>query len=1005
MTGRARTGWARTGWAGTGWAVLWRGVRYRAGRSAVVALLAAVAVAAAVLAPGFARAAQQSVLTDGLAAAPPPAAGLTVTATGAAAGNAAGSPAAHQSAGDARAVVDAALAEPLAGALAAPVAGVDVDTLTTMGGHRLATRLAWRGGVCDQLEITGDCPIDAGQVLVSERTAGEYGLAVGDPVTTGTGVTAVIAGVYVPRDPTAPYWGRTVYFAHGGFDPDSGAPRVDAVFAGAESDVTAGDGPVSNGSAVRLGLTYPLRPDAVRLDQVGRIRDQLREVEAAAGSAGLSVVTELPAILDGVAADQEAIGRVAPVVAVPLVLLAAFVLYLLVAALTEERGREIALAKLRGFPAGRAARFGLGEVLALIVAATPVGVLLGLAAVEVAARLALAGGTHAEPRRQLALAAGLALVVAVGAALLAGRATLRRGVLDLLRRVPARTRWHAGVAEGIVVALAAASLVAAIRDRAAPLAMLAPALLAVVAGIVAARSVRLWARFRAGRPGRASRRPVAGLLAAAQLSRAPGGQRVIAVTTVAVALLAFGVTAWDASAQARRGYAVDTVGAAQVYTVAAEHPAALLAAVRRASPEGSAMAVVRTRQQYGGRRVELLAVDTPRLAGVVEWRGTDAGAFVADLRPREPVPVELAGRVEVTARVTGLGDEPVRISVLVAAPGEPPRSVALGTLAAGTGDYAARLPGWCVDGCRLLGLGLRRGGAAGPFTANVEVRAIRTGGDRVDLPARLDDLFMVADGDDGNDVVAEYADTVPELPAVLAGPAPAEDPDAGRFPFFGLAERPEPFTVVDRVARLPRAGGQGLMFDLEYAVHSAERSVALADSSGLGYEVWASPDAPPDLPRRLASEGVPVLDRVSIAATEDQLGRRAPALGLWLYLLAAFAALALALGVVAVSTRVGVEARLADLAALRACGVGSGTLRRALLRERAALVGVPLLSGVAVGLAAAALMLPGIPLVAAGETGSVPAYRAGMAPVAAGIVTAAGLVLVFWRDRAWRASR
>lgn len=979
----------------TGWAVLWRGIRYRAGRSAAVALLAAVAVAAAVLAPGFARAAQQSVLTDGLAAAPPSAAGLTVTATG----TPAAAPAAHQPADEVRSLVDTTLAEPLAGALAAPVAGVDTDTLATVGGQRLATRLAWRDGACDQLEITGDCPGGAGEVIISERTAGEYGLAVGDRVTTGTGVTAVVTGRYVPVDPTAPYWGRTVYFAHGGFDPDSGAPRVDAVFTGAGSDVTAGSG------AVRLGVTYPLRPGAVRLDQVDRIREQVRDLEAAAGSRGLSVATELPAILDGVAADQDAIGRVAPVVAVPLVLLAAFVLYLLVAALTEERGREVGLAKLRGFPAGRAARFGLGEVLVLIVAATPVGVLLGLAAVEVAARLALAGGTHVEPRWSLAIAAGLALAVAVGAALLAGRATLGRGVLDLLRRVPARTRWPAGAAEGIVVALAAASMVAAIRDRAAPLAMLAPALLAVVAGIVAARSVRFSARYRAGRPGRVPRGTVAGLLAAAQLSRAPGGQRVIAVVTVAAALLAFGVTTWDASAQARRGYAVDTVGAAEVYTVAAEHPAALLAAVRRASPDGSAMAVVRTRQQYGGRSVELLAVDTPRLAGVVEWRDVDAELVGAHLRPREPAPLELAGRVEVTVRVTELGDEPVRLSLLVAAPGEPPRSVPLGTLAAGTGGYAARLPGWCVDGCRLLGFGLRRAGADGPFTANVEVRAIRSGGAQEDLPARLDDLYLVADGDGDGDVVAEYADTVPELPTVLAGPAPAEDPDAGQFPFFGLAERPEPFTVVERVARLPRAGEQGLMFDLEYAVHSAERSVALADSSGLGYEVWAGPGAPPDLPRRLASEGVPVLERTSIAGAEDQLARRAPALGLWLYLLAAFAALALALGVVAASTRVGAEARLADLSALRACGVGSGTLRRALLRERAALVGVPLLCGVAVGLVAAALMWPGMPLVATGEAGSAPAaYRPGVAPVAAGVATAAGLVLVFWRDRVWRAA-
>ena len=59
-----------------------RGIRYRAGRSFVVFLLAVTATTAAVLAPAYSRAAQQSVLTDGLAAASTDATGLTVGATG-----------------------------------------------------------------------------------------------------------------------------------------------------------------------------------------------------------------------------------------------------------------------------------------------------------------------------------------------------------------------------------------------------------------------------------------------------------------------------------------------------------------------------------------------------------------------------------------------------------------------------------------------------------------------------------------------------------------------------------------------------------------------------------------------------------------------------------------------------------------------------------------------------------------------------------------------------------
>ncbi len=59
-----------------GWTVALRGIRYRPGRSLLVLLLATIAIATAVLAPAYSRAAQQSVLTDRLAAAPADASGL-----------------------------------------------------------------------------------------------------------------------------------------------------------------------------------------------------------------------------------------------------------------------------------------------------------------------------------------------------------------------------------------------------------------------------------------------------------------------------------------------------------------------------------------------------------------------------------------------------------------------------------------------------------------------------------------------------------------------------------------------------------------------------------------------------------------------------------------------------------------------------------------------------------------------------------------------------------------
>src|SRR6185503_622154 len=54
----------------TGWTVVLRGIRYRAGRSLAVLLLATIATAATVLAPGYARAASESVPQHGLAGRP-----------------------------------------------------------------------------------------------------------------------------------------------------------------------------------------------------------------------------------------------------------------------------------------------------------------------------------------------------------------------------------------------------------------------------------------------------------------------------------------------------------------------------------------------------------------------------------------------------------------------------------------------------------------------------------------------------------------------------------------------------------------------------------------------------------------------------------------------------------------------------------------------------------------------------------------------------------------------
>ncbi|MEV6525283.1 hypothetical protein AB0M43_25345 [Longispora sp. NPDC051575] len=982
----------------TAWTVTLRGIRYRWGRSLAVLLLATVAVTAAVLAPAYARAAQQSVLLDGLTNAPPTATGLLVAAATPA--DAAAAP----TTGTKLAIGNALLRYPtLKAAFGVPVASVEAESLFGDPSDALAARLAYRDGVCEHLVVTGACPATEGQVLVSDRSAKDNGLAVGQQVTLrgkpGKARTLTITGTYTPTNASESYWGRTAYFTAGVPGPDGASTRTDTLFTSVEDDVRA------LGTDARVRVEYPLKATALNLDNVAGAREDLKLLSRALPSAGgLQVTSALPGVLDDIVVEQEAVARNVPVVAIPLVLLSLFVLFLLVAAVTEERSPELALAKLRGYPLARAGRFGLAETLVLIVLAAPLGLVAGMLLVRAAASLVLAPGTSVDLSGAVLLTALAAVAGAVLAALGAGWRTLGRPVLALLRRVPNRAKWRATMLEVAAATLAAVALFQAFRDRSSALALVAAPLLALVAGMAVARLLTGYARSSLRRAGRRGR--LAALLSAAQLARRPAGHRIVVVLTVAVALLTFAATSWDVAAGARAERARQTVGADRVYTVDVAHPDALVAAVARADPSGSSMAVVRGQAHYGDGSVELLAVESAKLPAVANWAGRDLPALAGKLRPGAVAPVVVKDRIDVDAVIYGLKtekDRPLRLVAVVSAAGEPPRTVGLGVLSTGPHTYGAPLPG-CATGCRLLGLGVSRTpGSTDVFTVDLAVNAVRGADGPVDagfdaegrwrrLAARAPQAELtvragpalglsVRSGDAG-DVIAEHVSAPDVIPAVAVGAVPKGD----AFSFPALTEKPQQFGVAARGDLLPRAGDRGLLFDLDYAVRSAERTTSLADTDTLRYEVWASPKAPADLGARLTAAGARVVGTESIDGTVTRLERLAPALSLRLYLLAGAAAVLLAVGAVLLTAYVGATTRLNELAALRLAGVPARTLRRGVLREYRALLGIPLLVGAVTGIGGAALMLPGLQLVSvrdpAGLGTMADAFGAGWLPVA-----------------------
>ncbi|REF97646.1 FtsX-like permease family protein [Asanoa ferruginea] len=983
-----------------------RGIRSRLGRSLLVVLLSTIAIAAAVLVPLYSTAAAQSVLTDTVAAAPPIVAGLHARS-----GTRSG-----LLAEDVRKAVDAQLTTTpaVAAVLGAPQYST-ADVINLVGKAKNRGKLVFRPGACEHVTITsGRCP-GAGEVMVSDRAAGSLGVRIDEVLAlranggltravagqpTPVDPTFTVVGVYRIGDPTDPYWETTGFFP-GSLNNvlEDGTRIIDELFTGSEDRVVT----VPRGLPVAT-VDYPLVAGKVRLAAVPELT---RESQTLSETHAIDQVALLVGLLPSlrVAADQRAaVNAAVPTVALPLVVLCWFVLFLVIAAVTDDRRAEIAVGKLRGLSVGGITRFAIGEPLLLITVAAPFGVLLGIGLTKLAADTFLAPGVDVRVGWP-AYAVGLgALLGAAVAAVLGARQTVRATIVTLLRRVPHRSGRRTAVIEAIVAALAVAALYQLLfggRGQKATLGYAAPALVALLAGLLTARLLGLVARRRLVTATRRGRLPA--MLAAAQVGRRPESARLVAVLTVALALLTFAATIWDVSSANRTRTADADLGADRVYVVSAEEPRAVPAAVERIDPTGKQlMAVVRSRQSYAGDYVELVGVQLDRMAAVSRFPDktpAQVAALAIDLGDQGAPPVPLhTGRLEVRATVTKLNqsaDRPMGLGIVVGEPDAAPRAIPLGLLKTGPAAYAGELS--CVAECRLLGLQVRRLGADNtPGAVTLTVDRIELDGQPLDASLSSADAWRpvgnppvgqtltTTAGDAGltldvtsessSDVLAQYGDVVKDAPVALAGPSPADDRNAAEFSFPVFGKLPDDVRVVDRVPLLPRVGNRALLFDGAALVSRAERSAGLLGDQ-LSYEVWATSAAPADLGARLAAEGIPATLIENRSTRVTQLGRAAPALALRLYLFAGLVALLLALGALVLDAGVTAPWRREQIRALRITGVAAGVLRRAANRENVLVLGFPVVAGIVAGVGGAAVVLPAIALV--NIDGSDQAYRLG----------------------------
>ncbi len=980
-----------------------RGVWWRRGFSLSVLLVGLVAAAVAALGPLYARAASESTLTDELRQAGYRT-GLAFTLprhTGDA-----------HATGAARRAVGAGAHLP---GYSAPVEGEHVPLTTVRNAAGRFTPLApmaWRTDVCAHLQlVSGRCPTRTGEAMVDVvAVSGGPRWHLGDRLTLHQAIPLPlpdvgfrngpllagglrIVGTYRPRDLADGYWFDLPFFnARLGHSVNTAiTDETDAVFVVPQQFARA-PSPVPD----VVDFDVPLTPTRVRLDDVPALRREVAAVQArfpttSKNPATPTMRTVLPAALRHAARDRDQVQTATLVVVLELAALSLVALFYVVRAAVAARGDEIALAKVRGLRPRQAVLLAVGEPLAVLALALPLGLALAWGATVAMTRSALVGGTPVT----VTAAAGWALLVALGgmavAATLSAVQVVTRPVLDQWRNtVSGRSQGRRLLAFDLAVAVAAVVIVVTLRSgegaRPHPLFLLTPALVALAVALVGARLLPVACR-RSLRRTRASRRLVA-FLALRQTVRRPGGLRLATFLAVAVGLATFAVCG-EAVARANRQARAETeLGAPTQLSVLDEPGHDPQAAVDAADPHGRWAMTAASWSPDGGSDTGAGATIVGTLLGVQPGR---LAATAYGVRGQVP-PATIARAITApTARVANLrgtgvtvrldttalvGDRP-SVRIAVRRGHSPAVQLDAGALRPGVHDYTA--PVDCRAGCTFAGLVFTPSVTAQPvLTATTTLTAVGATAATGSTPVPVDltassswrssglgdgagvrtaavagGLRVLVRSTGGGSPILNYADVPAGVP-VVAGPRSVTGEGTGTVSDF--TNTTLAYHVARTVNPLPVQLDNGAIADLDYL-----RSTLPDFARESTWTVWLGRHAPRDAVQRLTRAGLLVQSRRTAGARSAQLAREGPALGLLLLLVCAVAAAVLGVGGTAVSVLSQARRRSYEFAALRAVGVRVRSLRRSAVTEQALLLGVGVILGVPAGYLAADLVLPVVP--------------------------------------------
>lgn len=980
------------------------GLWFRRSTALIVLVLATVASAASVIAPLYSRAAEESIVRDTLSRAD--AFTLSVQVAVPTSGAGVGLGAAQRGEFEVR-TMHRILTHPAFGTARMAYSGKGKYTPTAgpFQGGDVVGQVVERAGVCEHLRLAaGRCPSAPDEAIVTRRSLDLIGGRIGRAMTIDLpdsqtienlappSVHVTIVGTFDPVPVQSPYWAGRPYFTS--YYPQASPnglgenpPTADPIF--------LGPGGAAAGRITTYTVDVPVLPGRVRLDDATELRQQIRRLGIKNATYQLTTYSQLPAALGRADDGRELVRIAAPLAVTQLVLLSWWTLYLVVGSATEERSPELGLAKLRGLTARQTRRFGLAEIFLLLLVAAPLGTVVGYLAVRGAAPHVFAPGTEVLLTWSVLLTVLGAVAGGIVTAALSSRQVFNRPVSELLRRVPPRRAGRrAGLVEGVVVVLAVAGVVQLVSDRGgrpSPVALLAPGMVAVAGGLLAARVLVRVARRRAARA--LDRGRAAGAVGWAGVARRPGTARIASVLAVATCLLIVGVQAWTVAERNRYERAAAETGAEVVLQVRAPSHRALLDAVRAADRDGHyAMAAVQV--TTSNQEAALLAVDSTRADRIIEWGAPDAAPHdpVSEvLRPPMPASIRLgAGRLDAGVDLQSLeSPTPLRLTAAVDHGGTVER-IDLGHLRRGAHTYGTDLPAACAEEqCRLVSLAVDHPGTdIESATADLVVTALALtppGGTATRLPATLDTdgawrpgaptiggpEVQLTPADDGlharvhvpGGPFAEIVrgDSPEPLPAYAGAAGGGTTPEEGDLPVAqttGLDGRSTRYSTTHPAAYIPRLGRDATLVDLDLALRLDEEA-ALGDR-----EVWLSRDDPAAeaaLRRSLAKADITVQRRDTRGGLERVYAGDGAVLALRLLLVCGASAVLVAVGALLVAAYVGRRQRAYEVAALRVVGVRRRTVRALLLRENVGTVLVALVCGAVAALVATWVVLPALP--------------------------------------------